>query len=91
MNETIEAVKKERERELQFKEGSSSRKRCHNSTLHKSTELSDSLEREHNSSELEFVNDGKKRVNKIYYRELKRKMDCYVKETKTLRNSLSFL
>ena len=44
MSKTVEAVR-ERERELQFREQSSSKKRCHNIILCKYTELLDSLER----------------------------------------------
>ena len=43
MGETVEVV---RERERQFREQSSSKKRCHNSILCKHVELLDSLERE---------------------------------------------
>ena len=42
MGETVEVV---RERERQFREQSSSKKRCHNSILCKHAELLDSLER----------------------------------------------
>ena len=45
MEETVEVVRG-RERELQFREQSSSKKRCHNSILCKYAELLDSLERE---------------------------------------------
>ena len=45
MEETVEVVRG-RERELQFREQSSSKKRCHNSILCKHVELLDSLERE---------------------------------------------
>ena len=45
MGETVEVVR-EREREVQFREQSSSKKRCHNSILCKRAELLDSLERE---------------------------------------------
>ena len=58
MEETVEVVR-ERERELQFREQSSSKKRCHNSILCKYAELLDSLERER---ELFFIQTGRKNI-----------------------------
>ena len=66
MGETVEVV---RERERQFREQSSSKKRCHNSILCKHAELLDSLERERERERL--ANETKKQAKKVAIKQIK--------------------
>ena len=95
MNETLEAVERERERELQFRERGSSRKDVTATDYVNATIIAGQPgERELQFSEQGFICHAKKLINKTIFGKIENITRIgYVKEMRKilLHNSLSFL